>query len=137
MHKDMQSCCKHQQCCAHTHTHTIRVTQLHVSRISSEMQHRDRQREIREARLHFRSSMECAQGGDPVAGDCFFTCCNQIWEQTHNTGLCKAFPPTKTHPLTRKQTQPFILATHTHTQKKKKMTKLPNNLPTENELTIT
>lgn len=54
------------------HTHTIRVTALHVSRISSEMQHRDRQREIREARLHFKSSMECAEGGDPAAGDWFF-----------------------------------------------------------------
>lgn len=119
MHEDMQSCCEHQQCCAHTHTHTIRVTALHVSRISSEMQHRDRQREIREARLHFKSSMECAEGGDPAAGDWFFTCCHQKWEHTHNTGLCKAFSPSKTYPLTRKKNITLHSSyTHTHTQEK-------------------
>lgn len=111
MHEGMQSCCKHQQCCAHIKRGRMRVRVLHVSRIRSEMQHRDRYRDKREARLHFKSSMECAKGGNPAAGDCLFTCCHQIWEQTHNTG----FSPTETHPHTNKHS--FILAPLTHKKK--------------------
>lgn len=52
MHEDMQSCCKHQQCCTHiTERGRMRVRVLHVSRIRSEMQHRDRYRDKREEKL--------------------------------------------------------------------------------------
>lgn len=51
MHVGMQSCCKHQQCCTHITRGRMRVRVLHVSRIRSEMQHRDRYRDKREGKL--------------------------------------------------------------------------------------
>lgn len=66
--------------------HTHHLSDRTVSRISSEMQQRDRQGELGGASLHFKSSVKCAEGGDPAAADWCFTCWNQKWEQTHNTG---------------------------------------------------
>lgn len=56
MHEGMQSCCKHQQCCTHIMRGRMRARALHVSRIRSEMQHRDQYSDKREEKLGFISN---------------------------------------------------------------------------------
>lgn len=85
----------------------------------------------RDARLHFKSSMECAKGGRWLLFWFFFYMLQSKTGANTTTQALQRHSLPPRYMLMYTQTEPFIRAAHTN-ETSQRMTKLTNNLPFEN-----
>lgn len=136
-HEGMQSCCKHQQCCTHITRGRMRVRVLHVSRIRSEMQHRDRYRDKREEKLGSISNPPWSVQKVVIRRLVIVFLHAVIKYGSKPTTQAPerhSLPLRYTLTQTNKQTVFHSSSTHTQKETSQQMKKLPSNLPIEKEL---